>query len=114
MNEQYMRLRKEWREANDRAVRSESRYNELQNQASKAFDIRDSLVEEIATCEVFLERLESQMCFQTAFDHGYAFKMYSNDAKARAYDRIAEIAKRSNNYECALYRARRQDYPDED
>ena len=115
MNEQYMRLRKEWHEANERAARFEARYNDLLNQAGKAFDIRNALIDEVAQCEAFLERLDEQQRPVSMFGDRSHFYRVTLIAKARAYDRLVDIAKGSSNFDAALYHARHNPKPtDED
>ena len=115
MNEQYMRLRKEWHEANERVARFEARYNDLLNQSSKVFDIRNNLIDEVAECEAFLERLDAQQRLISVFDDRSHFYRVSLMAKARAYDRLVNIAKSSSNFDSALYHARHNPkYLDED
>lgn len=113
MNEQYMRLRKEWREAKAATARFESLYNDLVKQSEKAFSIRNDVIDEVAKTEAFIERLDEQRpsLAQGGLPH---FNMVEVIVKADTYDRLVEIAKRSNTYECAFYNAMYPEPPDED
>lgn len=115
MNEQYMRLRKEWHEANERANRAKRAYDDLLKQANKAFDIRNDFIDEVADCEEFLEHLNERRPPAVMVDSLSHFNKVALIVKARAYDRLVDIAKGSSNFDAALYHARHHPkYLDED
>lgn len=89
-------------------------YDGLLEHSTKAITICDDVIDEVAKTEAFLEQLSNQrpLISEGGLSH---FNTVEVIVKARAYDRLVEIAKNSkDDYKCALFHARYPEPTDED